>query len=291
MADTTFFGIDTDLGLVVTVTGVLVAGFAAVLGIWMERDDRKPPRYAYALSGLILLATLVSVVQSWIDEKEQDQLEEDMARVLAKMEAIASKSENAELAELVKSELNVQTRAHPDVVSKLAQRVSDEGRDPTEVLAKHLDAADVESVARKSDIKPRKLTEKTQKAKEARDRAAQTRKAAAAARAGRPAAALGERVIQPEEDAELEADAAVAPPDPATAARTQAAAARTGGAAAAMRTSAGSRRVNPKREGGAEPKAKTTTRRKKSGGSRDGSKAGPASTRRGATRAAPRGRN
>ena len=44
--------IDTEL--IVTATAVVVAGMAAILGMWMERDTRKPPRYAWALSALIL---------------------------------------------------------------------------------------------------------------------------------------------------------------------------------------------------------------------------------------------
>ncbi len=149
-----------DTGLLVTLTAVFVAGLAAVLGIWMERDERKPPRYAYALSALIVLATLVSLMQSFLDKGEQDQIKEDMARLLTTMDKLASETENPELLELVKSEMSAQSRANPEVVQKVAQRVSDEGRDPTEVLGKHLDAAEMEKVARKGTVKPRN-TEKT----------------------------------------------------------------------------------------------------------------------------------
>src|SRR5690606_37916549 len=90
-----------DPGLIVAMTGVVVAGFSAVLGIWMERDHNKPPRYAYALSALILLATVVSVMQSYLDAKAGEKMEEDMARMLQRMDEIASTSDDPALQELI----------------------------------------------------------------------------------------------------------------------------------------------------------------------------------------------
>jgi len=152
-----------DMDLVVTFTAVFVAGLAAVLGIWMERDQKKPPRYAWALSALILLATFVSLMQSFFDKAEQDKIKDDMARLLTTMDRLASESDDPALAELVKNELNAQSRNDPDVVARVAQRVSDEGRDASEVLGRHLDAAEVEKVTRKGTIKA-KATEKVAEA-------------------------------------------------------------------------------------------------------------------------------
>ena len=145
-----------DPGLIVAMTGVLVAGLAAVLGIWMERDQAKPPRYAYALSALILLATVVSVMQSYLDAKAGEKMEEDMARMLLRMDTIAANSDDPALQELIGAELAAQSRSNPDVVKKLAQRVSDEGGDPTEMLGRHMDASEVESVSRKGLMKVKK---------------------------------------------------------------------------------------------------------------------------------------
>lgn len=152
-----------DMDLVVTFTAVFVAGLAAVLGIWMERDQKKPPRYAWALSALILLATFVSLMQSFFDKAEQDKIKDDMARLLTTMDRLASESDDPALLELVKSELNAQSRNDPDVVARVAQRVSDEGRDASEVLGRHLEAAEVEKVTRKGTIKA-KTTEKVAEA-------------------------------------------------------------------------------------------------------------------------------
>lgn len=150
-----------NMGLLVTLMAVFVAGLAAVLGIWMERDKAKPPRYAWALSALIVLATMVSLMQSYLDQKEQDELKEDMARLLATMDKLAHESDDPALKELVKSELTAQSRSNPEVIDKVAQRVSDEGRDPGEVLGRNLDAAEAEKVARKTSVKP-KTTDKTE---------------------------------------------------------------------------------------------------------------------------------
>lgn len=186
------FSSGLDMGLLVTMIGVVVAGFAAVLGIWMERDQNKPPRYAYALSALILLATVVSVAQSYLDSKDSEKMEEDLARMLQRMDQIAANSNDPELQELIKSELSAQSRANPDVVEKLAQRVSDNGGDPAEVLGKHLDAADIEGIARKGLMKTsgdNEAAAKKRAAARAKKEAAEAEKAAAEAKAKAAAAA------------------------------------------------------------------------------------------------------
>lgn len=192
-----FSAIDTEL--LVTFTAVFVAGLAAVLGIWMERDARKPPRYAWALSALILLATFVSLMQSALDKAEQDQIKDDMARLLTKMEQLATESDDPELLELVKGELAAQSRSNPDVVEKIAQRVSDEGRDASEVLGKHLDAAEMEKVTRKGAIKA-KQTDKVATTEKPADKPEEAPK-----RAGRDTAA---------KDDKGEREASAAPPRP-----------------------------------------------------------------------------
>jgi hypothetical protein len=147
------------MDLIITLVGLSVAGLAAVLGIWVERDKTKPPRYAYALSILILMATAVGMFQTYMDAMQGDQMQADMARMLQMLEKVSSNSEVEipELQQFVQAELATQSRANPKVVEKFAQRVVDEGGDPGEVLSKHLPAADVESIQRKgtlSKVKP-----------------------------------------------------------------------------------------------------------------------------------------
>lgn len=68
-----------DLGLILTIVAVAVAGLAAALGIWMERDPNRPPRWAYGLTVLIVLSTIVTVATSYLDRKqaEEDQRKAD----------------------------------------------------------------------------------------------------------------------------------------------------------------------------------------------------------------------
>jgi hypothetical protein len=151
-----------NLEIIITLVGLTVAGTAAILGIWMERDRNKPPRYAYALSVLILMATFVSMFQTYQDAKQSEKIEADMARMLQMLDKIATTSEVEipELNEFVKTEVATQSRANPAVVQKMAQRMADEGDDPTEALGSYLPAADVEKMQRKGELKLKPPTTK-----------------------------------------------------------------------------------------------------------------------------------
>lgn len=179
------------MGLFVTISAVLVAGLAAVLGIWMERDRNKPPRYAWALSALIVMTTLVSLAQSYIDEMEQNELQDDMARLLVTMDKLASDSDDPRLEAMLTQELAAQSRSNPQVVERVAQRVSDDGRDPGEMLGKHLGEAEVEKVARSGTIKP-KARPKQKEPEPAPAAAPAAEPATRPARVGRSAANAGE---------------------------------------------------------------------------------------------------
>lgn len=146
---------DLDLDILITMIGLAVAGLAAVVGIWVERDHNKPTQYAWALSGLIVLASIVGMYQTYSDARAGEKLEADMARMLLTLDKIASAggTENPELAEFMKTELSAQSRANPKVVEKLAQRVADEGGDPAEVLTKHMPASEVEGLSRSGALK------------------------------------------------------------------------------------------------------------------------------------------
>src|SRR5687767_1932377 len=104
-----------DFEVLMALIGLSVAAGAAILGMSMERDQEKPPRYTYALSGLILMATGVGMWQSWNDHQENEKMKEDLARVLQMLDkmAQASENENTELAEFVKNEVSAQSRANP----------------------------------------------------------------------------------------------------------------------------------------------------------------------------------
>lgn len=154
--DEKFFGIDGDL--MITEIGLVVAGMAAIIGIWVERDRSKPPRYAIWLSALIALATSVGMFQCFDDHFDQKKVEEDLARVLASLDKIASESDVdlPALNDLIKSEIAAANRANPSVVEKVAQRVADEGGDPATVMAAYLPEGEVQAMQRSGrlEVKP-----------------------------------------------------------------------------------------------------------------------------------------
>jgi hypothetical protein len=142
------------LGLMFTLAGLAVAALSSVLGIWMERDPRKPPRWAIMLSVLIVLATGVGMVQCFLDSKESEKMEADMARLLATLDKLTSADGTSPaLQDMLKSEMNAQARANPSVMKKLAQRVADEGGDPEKVLSSYLSAAELQAMSRKGGLK------------------------------------------------------------------------------------------------------------------------------------------
>jgi hypothetical protein len=148
-------GLDYDL--LVTLIGLLVAGMAAIIGIWVERDAKRPIRYAVWLSVLIALATFVGMFQTYDDDQDQKKVEADLARVLQQLDKIATDNdvEIPELNDLIKTELAAQSRTNPNVVNEFAQRVSDEGDNPSDVVGAYLPAAEVEKIERKGTFKPK----------------------------------------------------------------------------------------------------------------------------------------
>ena len=116
-----------DAGLLVTVAGLFVAGLAAVLGIWMERDREGTPVWAVLFSLLIMAAMVVEMGRAWYEELHAWKLEEDMARVLEKLDELAASGENPALAEFVNAEVALQSRANPKVMKKVETRMNARG--------------------------------------------------------------------------------------------------------------------------------------------------------------------
>jgi hypothetical protein len=144
--------------LIFGIVAVAVAGLAAVVGIWMERDPRRPPKWAWGISILILMAMLVSVAQSYFDHQAGEKLEQDMARMLQQLDKLAADSEDPALQAFVTSELSAQARANPDIVEKLSERVEEDGGDAAEMLSKHMPASEVAALSKKGKVKKKKTT-------------------------------------------------------------------------------------------------------------------------------------
>lgn len=145
-----------DTGLMLALVGLGVAGLASVLGIWMERDPNRPPRWAIGLTVLIGAATVVSLFQSVADAASSAKAEEDLARMLQTLDKIAAESgaEIPELNNFISKEMEAQTRANPDVIDKVAARVSAEGGDPSAMLARHLPASELKGAGVKANAAP-----------------------------------------------------------------------------------------------------------------------------------------
>ncbi|MBN2341704.1 MAG: hypothetical protein JXX29_05060, partial [Deltaproteobacteria bacterium] len=95
--------------------------------------------------------TGVSMFQSWQDSLASEKMEEDLARMLAQLEKIASESdvEIPGLDNLLAKEMEAQSRSNPDVMSKLSDRVAADGGDPRAVLGKHLSASEMNTLGNK----------------------------------------------------------------------------------------------------------------------------------------------
>lgn len=146
-----------EFALLLGIIGVIVAGLTAVIGIWIERDPTRPPRWAHALTVLIILATLVSVVQSYLDEVEDEErydqtmvqmgkLEDDLARMLVTLDRLAGETKDPRLAAFVATEMTAQARANPKVIEDVARRVEVDGGDAGAVLGRHLQKSEIQSL-------------------------------------------------------------------------------------------------------------------------------------------------
>lgn len=130
-----------DIGLLVTFAGILVAGLAGVLGVWMERDRSAPTLWAWVFSSFILVAMGVEGVHAVKQAAEDGETEEAMARVLERLSDLAANGDNPALSQFVGAELAAQARSNPDVVSRLEKNVAAKGGDPTAVRKKAAAAA------------------------------------------------------------------------------------------------------------------------------------------------------
>ena len=105
------------IGLIVSVTGVFVAGLAGILGVWMERDSKSSLVLAGFFSSLILFATGVELLHTTYQTVQGAQTDEQMAKLLVRLSDLSE--HNPELQQFVAAELAVQERANPRVVQRM----------------------------------------------------------------------------------------------------------------------------------------------------------------------------
>lgn len=129
-----------DTGLIVTFVGIIVAGLAGILGVWLERDRTAPPGWAYVFTGLIVLATGMKVAHSIAQKAQSAQSAEALARVLERLVVLSESGTNPALERFVGAELDAQSRSNPEVMDRLRVRVEASGGDPTALRRKVLAA-------------------------------------------------------------------------------------------------------------------------------------------------------
>lgn len=117
-----------DLELTVTFAGIVLAGVAGVLGVWMERDREAPQKWAWVFSSLIVVAVGIEMVHSVSAEAEDAVTEERMATVLEQLTQISERSDNPALKSFVGSELAAQARNNPEVMEKVGEKLGDPDR-------------------------------------------------------------------------------------------------------------------------------------------------------------------
>jgi len=117
--------------LMVSFAGILVAGLAGSLGVWMERDREAPPRWAIVFSALIAAAVTVELGHAVMQASEDAETEEAMARVLEELTEMAESGDNPALEQFVGSELAAASRNNPRMMKRLEGRMKASGRDPS----------------------------------------------------------------------------------------------------------------------------------------------------------------
>lgn len=91
-------------GLITSMAALIIGGFSAVLGIWVDRDKSRPVVFAVVMSILITTAIGVGATQSYLDAIDAIQQKEDLDRMLNMVGELASSSGDESLAALVKAE-------------------------------------------------------------------------------------------------------------------------------------------------------------------------------------------
>lgn len=92
------------LGLVTATIAVAIGGMSSVLGIWVHRNEDRPLSNAIAMTSLVIAASTVGIVQSYLDAQSGIAHAEELRRMLDMVDEIALESGDPALAEIVKAE-------------------------------------------------------------------------------------------------------------------------------------------------------------------------------------------
>lgn len=92
------------VGLMSSMIALGIGGLAAILGIWVDRDPKRPVAFAGAMSVLIGSAVGVGMVQSYLDAVGAIQARADLDRMLDMVGEISAESDDPALAAMLEEE-------------------------------------------------------------------------------------------------------------------------------------------------------------------------------------------
>jgi hypothetical protein len=143
-----------NLGLLITIAGLVVGATSSLLGLWLERDPVRPRRNGYLLSATIVLSTTVGVAQASLNRESNDRMAANMAQILDDLDTIG-KTDPA-LEAYLAGQVRAQAAANPGVIEHIAERATARGEAPSEVLSRRgLSAADLSDLGLPPATTPR----------------------------------------------------------------------------------------------------------------------------------------
>lgn len=92
-------------GALSSIAALSIGGVSAILGLWVDRDPRRPAYFAGAMSGLIGIAVAVGIAQSVLDAQEAIDKEADLDRMIESVSEIAVATGDKELGKLIEEQL------------------------------------------------------------------------------------------------------------------------------------------------------------------------------------------
>jgi hypothetical protein len=131
-----------NLGLFTAIVALILTGLSSLIGLWVDRDPQRPPRWAVALSGMVVLSTLLGLVQLWDKHLSVRRSEEMLARILDDLDQLAGRDPAVD--RYVDQAIQSQVQTNPNFVVDFGERTVARGEAVEAVLQRRgLSAADL----------------------------------------------------------------------------------------------------------------------------------------------------
>src|SRR5688500_14638335 len=123
-----------NLGLAITLAGLLVGAGSSLLGLWLERDPSRPARNGYLLTLMIMLSACVGMAQASLNRQGSERMAADLARILDDLDTLAK--DDPALEKYLGEQVRAQAQANPEVIENVAARMEARGEKPSAELTK-----------------------------------------------------------------------------------------------------------------------------------------------------------